>query len=659
MLRDIKIHRMRKIIPFVLLCGSILTLQAQITAPAKRANFGVEADLRANYFNGSLDPGSDDWFDNQTAGTGTFIIDTTGAAYINKLYLSNPATRMLPLFRGMRYPQFAIVNNNMLIDAVFIRDHHGDDSTVFASGSNKNGMSPASWSCPSSQGVPDKNDILDMFMHVRREGPNSTDSLWLFGGVSLEGTGGNRYFDFEMYQTDIYYERASLSFKGYGPDAGHTSWQFDAAGHVLKAGDIIFTAEYDNASLSMVEARIWVNNSALSVTPTDFNWGGDFVGASGGSTFGYANIVPKTGGNFYTGIQNTGTTWAGPFSLVRVDNSVVADYTAKQFMEFSVNLSKLGLDPLVNVGDPCQMPFRRILVKSRASTSFSAELKDFVGPFDFFRAPMAAASADFPVFCGTTGVSTVSVSNPLVTSLYTWTTPDGHIVGDSVGPSITVNQPGSYIVSQQLMDSCGTTYAKDTVVIITDASCSLLASGMAQFSGRLVNKTALLSWTVSNNPSAYYYDIERSYDNLHFSKAGRIYTTDKISLEARYSFRDDLQAATANIVFYRIRTVDADGRSYFSKTVGITIAQGQRMVMLMPNPVSQGAQLVITGIQNERVSIFIIDMSGKALRTIKTNLNKGVSIVAINEMDNWLRGTYFIKVVMEDKVFTEKMILVP
>ncbi len=241
------------------------------------------------------------------------MIDTTEARYINQLYLSNPAVRMLPLFRGMRYPQFSIVNNNMLIDAVFIRDHHGDDSTVFASGSNKNGMSPATWTCPVAQGVPDKNDILDMFMHVRREGPNTTDSLWLFGGVSLEGTGGNRYFDFEMYQTDIYYERASLSFKGYGPDAGHTSWQFDAAGHVTRAGDIIFTAEYGNASLSLVEARIWVDNASLSITPTDFSWGGDFVGASGGATYGYANIVPKTSGIFYMGIQNTGTTWARSF----------------------------------------------------------------------------------------------------------------------------------------------------------------------------------------------------------------------------------------------------------------------------------------------------------------------------------------------------------
>lgn len=658
MLRAINIHRMKNLLLVVLLGSSMCTLQAQLSAPVRRANFGIEADLRANYLNSFPDPGADDWFDNATAGSGTFIIDTTGAAFITQLYISNPATRMLPLFRGMRYPQFAIVNNNMLIDAVFIRDHHGSDSTVFASGSNKNGMSPALWTCPSVQGVPDKTDILDMFMHVRREGPNTTDSLWLFGGVSLEGTGGNRYFDFEMYQTDIYYERASLSFKGYGPDAGHTSWEFDAAGHVLKAGDIIFTAEFGNSDLSLVEARIWVNASALSITPTDFSWGGDFVGASGGATYGYANIKPKISGTFYTGTQNTTSTWAGSFGLVRVDNSLVTDYEAKQFMEFSVNLSKLGLDPLVNVGDPCKMPFRRILVKSRASTSFSAELKDFVGPFDFFRAPMAAASADIPVFCGTAGVSTVSVGNPLITSLYTWTTSDGHIVGDSIGPSITVNQPGSYIVRQELMDSCGSTYARDTVVIALDPSCILLAFHLQQFAARLAEKKVFLSWTISDQASVNYYDIERSYDNQYFSRIGRIYATDKTSTVVDYNYQDDITAVQSAIIFYRIRAVDKGGKSFIGKTAVVTVEEGKRMVLLMPNPVKNQAQLVINGPKDEPVTVTVLDISGRTMSTIKTSLPKGTTLLEIKNLDEWPRGTFFVRVAMGGHVLTRKMVLV-
>lgn len=644
---------MKKAIQFVLLCCSSLWIQAQITSPVKRANFGVDADLRANFFDGFIEVGNDDWFNNGTGGSGVFVIDTTGAAYILQQYASNPSLRMIPFFRGMRYPQFTVVNNSMLIDGIFIRDHHGDDSTVFAAGSNKNGMSPASWTSPVSQGIPDKNDILDMMMHVRRAGPNITDSLWMFGGVSLASTTGNRYFDFEMYQTDIYFDRGSLSFKGYGPDAGHTSWQFDAAGNVTQTGDIIFTAEYSSSSLSFIEARIWIHNSAQSIIPTAFSWGGAFEGA----TYGYASIVPKVAGTFYTGLQSSNNTWAGPFGLVLQDNSLETTYNARQFMEFSVNLSKLGLDPLVNMGDPCKMPFRKILVKSRSSTSFNAELKDFVGPFDFFRAPMASASADIPIFCGMSGVSNIAVNNALLTSLYTWTTTDGNIVGDSVGSSITVNQPGTYIVTQELMDSCGSSYAKDTVVITYDASCSTLSSELRNFSARLKDNNAWLNWTINNNPSSYYFEVERSYDGRHFTKLRRIYQTDETSLVATYSYPDDIAGVNANIIYYRLKIVDKGGRASYSSVMPISLRGGRSSVLLTPNPVRSEAQLVLTGSQHEKADVYIIDLAGRVLRTVTTSLTKGTAVIDIQGLDNWKSGTYLIKVIMGNEIFTEKMVL--
>ena len=133
-------------------------------------------------------------------------------------------------------------------------------------------MSPAPWT-GGVQGIPDKNDILDMYVHVRRAGPNTTDSLWMFGGISLDNTTGNRYFDFEMYQTDIYYDRASAKFYGYGPDAGHTSWKFDAAGNIITPGDIIFSGEFQSGTLTKIEARIWVKKTDWqTVVPTAFNW---------------------------------------------------------------------------------------------------------------------------------------------------------------------------------------------------------------------------------------------------------------------------------------------------------------------------------------------------------------------------------------------------
>ena len=467
---------MKTILPLLLFVIYCTVSNGQITTPQVKANFGVDADLRDNYVSTTATATSDDWFVNGNAGTGKFVIDTIGAAEINNNYLLNPLSRNQSLIRNMSFAPFSLINRRMLIDAVFVRDFHGDDSTIFASGSNKNGMNPSDWVTPESQSVPDKNEILDIYMHVRRDGGSGTDSLWMFGAVSIENTTGNRYFDFEMFQTDIAYNRTSNTFSGYGPDAGHTSWQFDAAGNVIKAGDIILTAEYSSSSLSLIEARIWIDRNFLAVTPATFNWSGQFDGADSRAQFGYASILPKTEGAFYTGLQNSGTSWGGSYKVVRGDNSLVTDYNPKQFMEFSVNLTKLGLDPVTILGaSTCDMPFQKVMVKTRASTSFSAELKDFVAPFKTLNAAKADIFTTIPIYCGVNGVSNIKVTNPLSTSVYTWATLDGHFSDTSNKTSVYADAPGTYIVYQKLQASCPV-YATDTLTIRCDTNCGILLS---------------------------------------------------------------------------------------------------------------------------------------------------------------------------------------
>ena len=632
-------------------------ISAQITTPIKKANFGVDGDLRANFFDGAIETGNDDWFRNNGT-VGEFIIDTTGAAYLLNQYATVPSSRRLPFFRNMRFPQFSVINNRLLVDAIFIRDYHGDDSSVY-SGGNKNGMNPDDWTCPVSQGIPDKNDILDMFMHVRRDGPNGSDSLWLFGAFSLDNTTGNRYIDFEMYQTDIYYDRSSRQFVGFGPDAGHTAWQFDAAGNVTRPGDIIFTAEYSSSSLSMVEARIWINQSSLSITPTPFNWGGLFDGASAGATYGYANISPKTVGPYYTGLQCGNNTWAGPFNAVLQDNSIVTSYDARQFMEFSVNLSKLGLDPYVTTTDPCLMPFRRIMVKTRASTSFTAELKDFIGPFDFFRAPRANAAADIPMYCGVVGVSNISVANPLATSLYTWTTTNGNIVGSNVGPEITVNQPGNYVVSQELMDSCGSSYARDTVTVTFDPNCSLLKTTLKDFKSSHNNKYLQLSWKVFNQQNTRYYEIERGSRNSGFSVIGKVLATHSNDQVISYTYNDrinDLQQI--DILYYRLKFVDMNGNVQYSQIIAENIESEKAGIEFLRNGISGQTHLALSSVIATEAKVEIYNQAGATLSSSRVKVQKGVSVIALNDISHRPSGVYFVKVVMDNIIFSDKIIVV-
>lgn len=315
-----------------------------------------------------------------------------------------------------------------------------------------------------------------------------------------------------------------------------------------------------------------VNKSSLSIIPKSFNWSGSFDGASNGATYGYAGIVPKTTGAFYTGMESTTNEWAGPFSLVRGDNSVVTNYTPGQFMEFSVNLSKLGLDPqtlLSNVG--CNLPIRRLFVKSRASTSFSAQLKDFVGPLDLFQDFKVRPTADSStIYCGITGPTSIKVTNPLPGFQYTWTTTDGHIAGSSTGDAIMVDSAGTYIVTEKINSGCPV-FAKDTVVINPfNPACRILEASIREFTGGIFNKEVQLKWTVMQNQEINYFEVEFSIDGTYFSKLETIDSRHTGSIIATYNFTNHTELINSGNIYFRLKMVNISGSVSYSNIIHIS-----------------------------------------------------------------------------------------
>jgi hypothetical protein len=635
-----------------------LTSSAQITTPIIKAAFGVDGDLRANYYNGFVQSGNDDWFNNGTAGTGQFVIDTNGAAAIRAGYASDVSPwpkRMSSFYRGMSRPAYSIVNNRLWLDALFVRDYHGTDTTVFTAGADKNGQSPQFWS-GGIQSVPDKNDILDMMMHVRRAGPMTTDSLWFFGGLSIDNITGNRYFDFELYQTDINYDRASQKWYGYGPDAGHTSWQFDAAGNVTRPGDIIFSAEYQSASLTNIEARIWIDRASLSITPANFIWSGNFDGAGTGSQYGYASILPSTAGAFYTGLQCGNNEWAGPFSVVLQDNSVATNYTARQFMEFSVNLTKLGLDPVTTFGsDVCGTPFNRLVVKTRASASFTAELKDFVAPIDLFLAPRANVAANVPVLCATQSVSDIWVQNPSGSSYYSWTTADGHIVGATTGTNITVDAPGTYIVTQSLSAGCNP-YAYDTISIIYDISCKVLESSITLFKANISDGQSVLNWTTNANNSTEYFEVQRSLDGNNFTTVARILAQPSGNAVGDYSFREEISSFNTPYIFYRLKIKMSVKAIVYSNILRLNLPIQKNEVLIYPNPAKDNIQLALTSDKKQEMKMMVYDFTGRLVEVKEFSLKQGTNVFSVN-INQLKPGAYMVQLMTQSQTINKKLLI--
>ncbi|MER3469756.1 MAG: hypothetical protein C4330_00045 [Chitinophagaceae bacterium] len=73
-----------------------------------------------------------------------------------------------------------------------------------------------------------------------------------------------------------------------------------------------------------------------------------------------------------------------------------------------------------------------------------------------------------------------------------------------------------YIVSQQLLDGCGS-FAVDTVFVRFDSTCWVLGNNVINFRGALNKNKALLNWTSVNNNNLSSFILERSKDGINFS----------------------------------------------------------------------------------------------------------------------------------------------
>ena len=445
----------------------------QLNTGGFHAGFGVDADTKAGYLKYGPVSGtiaSDDWFSSATA-SGTNVIDTANAQNYKSLL---QAGNNISFSRRMSVPLYANVNGKIWLDAIYSRDYvtASTDTTTFAGG-GKNGDDPASWHGIVSP-IPDKTDLVDVYGHMRRNGINVRDSLWFFTAVSTVGTSGARYFDIELYKNKISYNAATGNFGTGGPNAGHTQWVFDASGNITQTGDMIIAVNYSSGA-PLVEVRIWISRTTYTnITPNLFNFGSSFDGST--TSFGYASIVSKTGATeFGSGIANfssnatADTTYSTPWGS-RTNSGWASQYGSLQFIEVGLNLTRIGIDPalyasVLNSG-ACSSSFASIFFKSRSSNSFTSNLQDFAGPFDFLQTPVLDYTLSAPTLTCAASTGNITINNNTTAGYYTWTTINGNITASS-GNTGTVNKGGSYIVQAAVAQGCPVTRI-DTITVPTD-----------------------------------------------------------------------------------------------------------------------------------------------------------------------------------------------
>jgi hypothetical protein len=122
--------------------------------------------------------------------------------------------------------------------------------------------------------------------------------------------------------------------------------------------------------------------------------------------------------------------------------------------------------------------------------------------------------------------------------------------------------------------------------------------------------TASLKWTSALESNSSHYEVEKSTDGKNYTVIGTVRAAGNSYVDLNYTFSDS-KLSTAS--FYRLKMVDIDGNTGYSKVVYVnTGAGGTSTLSVFPNPFRSEIQLKgVSAAEVNKQNIKVFNVSGK------------------------------------------------
>ncbi|MFK7933181.1 MAG: FG-GAP-like repeat-containing protein [Saprospiraceae bacterium] len=172
---------------------------------------------------------------------------------------------------------------------------------------------------------------------------------------------------------------------------------------------------------------------------------------------------------------------------------------------------------------------------------------------------------------------------------------------------------------------------------------------LLSFTGKVAKDQSHLNWHTANERNVAGYHIEWQVNNVKWEAIGYQKATNEA--EATYNFSHTQPATGVN--YYRLRSVDNDGKETFSNVVALKFAQATTELLVYPNPTKGQFSVVLPTdfSELEPTELMIRDITGRLVYQTQVN---GQIDVQLNDLPT---GQYVLHLVQGDQVVVGKIVL--
>lgn len=179
-------------------------------------------------------------------------------------------------------------------------------------------------------------------------------------------------------------------------------------------------------------------------------------------------------------------------------------------------------------------------------------------------------------------------------------------------------------------------------------SASNLPVTLSSFTGKSTGTTVILQWTTELEQDVSHFEVERSSDGSHFASIATVTAEGNSSNREDYTTTDEHPVRGIN--YYRLRTVDLDGRFAYSPIILIR-SDNAPTPTLFPNPASSYFRLAAGSDPIREVNVY--DMAGRRALGL---LTPPVSNMVFVPCSGLARGVYFVEIKTAHGRYVQKLL---
>lgn len=170
---------------------------------------------------------------------------------------------------------------------------------------------------------------------------------------------------------------------------------------------------------------------------------------------------------------------------------------------------------------------------------------------------------------------------------------------------------------------------------------------LKSFTGLDTENGKQLFWSTSSELNNKGFEIERSENGESFETIAFVKGAINSQRLMKYHFIDAQAHAPQN--YYRLKQIDLDGKSSYSKTIKITQANDEHAIS--PNPFTNNIS-IISNNSNKTIKADVIDITGKVKISMQGEVNGNLEI----DTQHLSKGVYFIRIQDGENTQTKRII---